>query len=112
MVGLLEQVQVWWQLALLSALFGINYFSVPSIYLLFSTEIAFPVDQASAAGYLMAISQTVGFIGGIIYASVLNGSKSTSKTLFFVTIGALFISFILSLSIQEDLRKTRFEESK
>jgi hypothetical protein len=61
-------------LALLSELFGLNYFAVPSVYLYFSTEIAFPMDQASAAGYLMAILQTVGFIGGIIYASFLNGT--------------------------------------
>jgi hypothetical protein len=75
MAGLLEQVNVWWQLILLSTLFGVNYFSIPSIYVLFSTEIAFPVDQASAAGYLLAISQTIGFIVGIIYASLLDGTK-------------------------------------
>jgi predicted membrane channel-forming protein YqfA (hemolysin III family) len=76
---------------------------------LYSTEVAFPVDQASAAGYLMAISQTFGFLTGILYANLLDGTRSTARMLLYVTVGCLFISVIVSISIKEDLRKTRFE---
>jgi len=73
--GLFEHVTLWWQLCIISSFFCFNYFSIPSIYILYSTEVAFPIDQASAAGYLMAISQTFGFLSGILYANLLDGTK-------------------------------------
>jgi len=51
----------------LSLFFGFNYLSVPSIFILYSAEAAFPLDPASITGYLFALSQTFGFVGGIIF---------------------------------------------
>jgi len=59
-------------IGLLSILFGFNYLSSPSAFILFAAETAFPIDQASVTGYLFAISQTFGFVGGLICASALN----------------------------------------
>ena len=44
-----------YQLVLISIVFGFNYFSQPSLFVLYGSELAFPVDQASVAGYLLAI---------------------------------------------------------
>jgi hypothetical protein len=53
-------------------MFGFNYLSCPSSFILFAAEAAFPIDQASVAGYLFAFSQTFGFVAGLICAAFLN----------------------------------------
>jgi hypothetical protein len=84
----------------LSSLFCFNHFSLPSIYVLFSTEVAFPIDQSSAAGYMMASSQTVGFLAGLIYASILNDTREMSMVVCFITIGCLLLAIVVSKSIK------------
>lgn len=86
--------------------------SLPSIYVLYSTELAFPIDQSSAAGYMIAISQTIGFLSGLLFANILDGTKEMAYTIFIVTGAGLLISILVSLSIKQDLRKTRFEADK
>lgn len=107
-VGLAYACEEWWQLVLISGMFCFNHLSLPSIYVLYSTELAFPIDQSSAAGYMIAISQTVGFLSGLLFANILNGTKEMAYVIFFVTGACLFISILVSLSIKQDLRKTRF----
>jgi hypothetical protein len=108
--GFLFMVDKWWQLVLISSIFCFNHFSIPSLYVLYSTEIAFPTDQASATGYLMAFSQTFGFLFGILFAGLLDGSRTMASYIFYITISCLFASVILSISIKEDLRKKKYEE--
>ena len=57
---------------MLTIIFCMSYFSLPSICILFSTELAFPVDQASAAGYMLAFSQTLGFLFGLLFTNLLD----------------------------------------
>jgi hypothetical protein len=56
-------------------LFGFNFFSEPSFFVFYGAQIAFPVDQASIAGYLVAIAQTFGFVLGIIMVAMLDGTR-------------------------------------
>ena len=107
-VGFFLFLDSWWELILLSALFCFNHFSLPSIYVLFSTEIAFPIDQASAAGYMIAVSQTVGFLSGLLFAYILDVDRRFARIIFYITLGCLFISFLISLTVKEDLRRARF----
>lgn len=64
-----------WALYLISLVMGFNYMAVPSYFVVYGAQIAFPVDQASVAGYLFAISQTFGFILGLVLIPFINGTK-------------------------------------
>jgi len=59
-------------IVLLSILFGFNSYSSIAIFILYAAETTFPIDQASVAGYLLAITEIFGFVSGLICASVLN----------------------------------------
>lgn len=65
-------------ICLLSIIFGFHYLSSPPTFILFAAETAFPIDQASVTGYLFAISQTFGFLGGIICSAVLDKTQLRS----------------------------------
>jgi len=59
----------------MSILFGFNYFSEPSFFVVYGAQLAFPVDQASVAGYMVSIAQTAGFLMGIIFVVMLDGTR-------------------------------------
>ena len=58
-------------LILISVLMGFTYFAIPSYFVVYGSQIAFPADQASVAGYLFAIAQTFGFILGLILVPLI-----------------------------------------
>jgi hypothetical protein len=71
-VGLFAGFNQVWQLALISITIGFNYYAIPSVCIVYASQVAFPVDQASVAGYLFAISHTVGFGMGLAFIPFLN----------------------------------------
>lgn len=53
---------------------GIFFVPLPSILISYSSEVVFPIDESSSAGYLFACSQTFGFIVGFSSISYLTQS--------------------------------------
>lgn len=106
-IGLMK-VESIWLISLLSVVFGFNYFPGPSFFVVYGTQIAFPVDQASVAGYLIAIFHTFGFILGIIFVPFIDDNPTTIKILFNVMGAILLLGAILTVSIKEDLKKDKF----
>jgi hypothetical protein len=51
---------------------GFFLIPLPSILIMYGSELVFPIDESSSAGYLLASSQTFGFIVGFISINVLN----------------------------------------
>jgi hypothetical protein len=66
------------------------------------------LDESSSAGYLLAASQTVGFTIGLAAISLLNKTADRSKIVFFSFSGLLFLSFLIILTVKENLKKMRF----
>ena len=94
---------------LLSSIFGFNYFSEPSFFVVYGAQLAFPVDQASVAGYIVSIAQTAGFLLGIIFVSMFDGTRQNAIIIFISQGVLLLLGALISLTVQEDLRKERFE---
>ena len=74
-IGLQYGVEQTWQLALLSILIGATYNAAPSVFIVFGFQLAFPVDQASVAGYMMAISHIAGFVLGLVFLPFVNETR-------------------------------------
>lgn len=66
------------------------------------------MDESSSAGYLLAASQTFGFAIGLGAISVLNKTAERSEIVFFTFSGFLFLSFLIVLTVKENLNKMRF----
>jgi hypothetical protein len=62
----------------LGGLVGFYLIPLPSILILYGSELVFPIDESSSAGYLLASSQTFGFIIGFGSISFLNKSSLRS----------------------------------
>ena len=77
--------------------------------MLYGAELAYPVDQASVAGYLISIAQGFGFVVGLIMVNLITGSKTNIMILFGVIALLMLIGALFSLTVHEDLRKHRFE---
>ena len=45
--------------------------AIPPFFIVYGAQIAFPIDQASVAGYLIACLHTFGFILGVILVALL-----------------------------------------
>ena len=67
-----EVVSTFWIIALSSGLTGFFLIPLTSLYFTYSAEVAFPIGEASAGGYLFAASQTFGFILGLIVISLID----------------------------------------
>jgi hypothetical protein len=65
-----------------------------ALFITYSAELTFPVPQASATGYLFAGSQTVGFISGMIWVSILD---KTNKWKVYLMYGIHAFCLLLSL---------------
>ena len=50
-----------------------GFFMIPlvSLYTAYSSEVVFPEAEGSATGYLLAVSQTFGFVLGLIFIAIL-----------------------------------------
>ena len=108
-LGFAYQLEATWQLIMLPIIFGFNYYSIPSYFVVYGAQIAFPVDQASVAGYLFAISQTFGFVLSLILLPFVNETKDNAVLLFIIIGGFALIGSLLTPFIKEDLRKDKFE---
>ncbi len=83
-IGLIDGVDETWKLGLLSLLVGAAYNASPSVFIVFGSQVAFPVDQASVAGYILGISHFVGFGLGLIFLPFVNETRSNSIAVFMV----------------------------
>lgn len=59
----------------LGGLAGFFLIPLPSILILYGSELVFPIDESSSAGYLLAASQTFGFLVGFISINFLDKTK-------------------------------------
>jgi len=98
--GFFFQLESVWQLIIISALYGFTYYAIPSYFVVYGAQIAFPVDQASVAGYLFAIAQTFGFILGLILVPLLDETSENSIILFSVLGVIILLGAILTLFVE------------
>lgn len=87
-----EKVDSYVVVALISGLVG--FFLIPnvSLYIAYAAEVAFPIGEGSAGGYLFAAGQTFGFLLGLIIVSVID-EKSRDTAIW------SFMSFQLLLAL-------------
>lgn len=93
---------------IMGGLVGFFLIPLPSILILYGSELVFPLDESSSAGYLLASSQTFGFIVGLVSISIMERTRESSELVLFTYCGLLFISFVLSLIVKENLNKMRY----
>lgn len=110
-VAYIYQIEGTGDLIFLSGMVGFFMTPLPSILISYGSEIVFPLDESSSAGYLLASSQTFGFLIGFGAISFLNKTKERSEIVGFVNLGFLLLSFVFALWVKEDLKKMKFEES-
>lgn len=110
-ICLLTGISESWQISLLSILFGLNYLSGPPFFIVYGTQIAFPADQASVAGYLISIFHTFGFVLGVVLVAFVDSSREVIVIIFLVLGGIVLIGAILTTTIDEDLRKDKYEQN-
>ena len=91
-------------------LYGAFYIVVPPIYALFGSEIAFPLEQASVFGYMLACAQLFGFLMGLLFTALLHKSKSSSTTVSLITLALLLASSAILCNVQEDMRRQKYED--
>jgi hypothetical protein len=60
------------EIIFLGGMVGFFMIPIPSILISYSSELVFPIDESSSAGYLFASSQTFGFLFGFLSISLLN----------------------------------------
>lgn len=82
------------EIAVIGGLVGFFFIPTPSILISYASEVVFPIDESSSAGYLFAASQTFGFLMGLGSISYLNQTVFRSKLIGFITIGVLVLSFL------------------
>jgi hypothetical protein len=68
------------------------------------------VDQASITGYIIAIYHTFAFVLGLILVAVIKEEREAIIIIFSVLAGLIFLGFLLTIFIKQDLRKDRYEE--
>lgn len=76
------------------------YASIPSFFVVYGSQVAFPADQASIAGYLISISQTVGFLIGLILLPFVSKTRKNSMILFMVIGGLILIGALITGTIE------------
>lgn len=94
----------------LGGLVGFYLIPLPSILILYGSELVFPIDESSSAGYLLASSQTFGFVVGLASINILDKTAERSQIVLFSYCGLLFLSFVLSIIVKEDLKKMRYSQ--
>lgn len=60
-----------WQITLFCILFQLNYNALLPFFVVYGSQLAFPVDQASITGYLILVFHLFAFILGLILVAVL-----------------------------------------
>jgi hypothetical protein len=72
---------------LIAAFAGIaGFFLIPnvSLYIAYSAEVAFPIGEGSAGGYLFAAGQTFGFLLGLVIISIIDKHNKLPSQMSFV----------------------------
>lgn len=92
----------------------IGFFIVPtlSMFIMYGSQLAFPIDEGSSAGYIMASCQTFGFILGFSSIRLLDKTKERSELVLYTLCGFLFLSFLLASWVKENLKKLEYELGK
>ena len=72
-VFMMETGSVWLTMLGFAVLGGVSLPIIPAFYE-FSSELAFPVGEGSALGYLVGISSIIAFICGILFSQFIIGS--------------------------------------
>lgn len=72
LLGYYFKVTSTWKLIVLGGFVGFFTIPFPSIVISYASEVVFPIDEGSSAGYLFAASQTFGFLLGFGSISFLN----------------------------------------
>jgi MFS family permease len=104
------QLEQTWQIVLVAIFSGFHGFACPSNMIVYGSQIAFPVDQASIAGYLISISQAFGFVLGLILVPFVTQTRINSMVLFLVIGAVILLGALITPTIVEDLRKDKYEE--
>lgn len=108
-LGYIDGIDNTGEIIFLGGMVGFFLIPLPSILITYSSEITFPIDESSSAGYLLASSQTFGFLIGFGSISFLNKTKERSEIVGFMNMGLLFLSFCAAIWVREDLKKWKFE---
>lgn len=90
---------------------AIGFFSTPltALFTMYATEQTYPSAQASAVGYLFAVSQSIGFCSSMIWVLILDNNNKWKVYLMFIAhAGLLATSFIINLNTKEILNKTNY----
>jgi hypothetical protein len=109
LLGFLFKITSTGELIFLGGITGFFLIPLPSILITFGSEVVFPIDESSSAGYLFASSQTFGFLIGFFSIQILDSTFETSKLIIIIYCGLLFLSFLMTVFVKEDLRKWRYE---
>lgn len=91
-----------------------GFFVIPltALFTTYSAEQTYPTGQGSATGYLFAGAQTVGFISGMIWVSILDRTDKNKVYYMFATHSVFIVlSFLVNLGTTENLNKTKYELS-
>ena len=72
-IFMMETGSVWLTMLGFAVLGGVSLPIIPAFYE-FSSELAFPVGEGSALGYLLGISSLIAFICGILFSQFIIGS--------------------------------------
>ena len=87
-------------IVIIAGMVGFYLIPLPSILIMYGSQLVFPIDEGSSAGYLLAASQTFGFAVGIIAISFLDRTSQRSEIVLFSFSGLLFLSFLITLSVK------------
>lgn len=79
---------------------GFFLIPLPSILISYGSEIVFPIDESSSTGYLLAASQTFGFLVGFASISFLNKTLERSEIVGFINMGLLLLSFVFAVWVK------------
>ena len=76
-----------------------TFTSVIPYFVIYGAQIAFPADQASIAGYLVAISQASGFVIGLALTIFVDGERTNSAITLLILIGICLLGAIITTTI-------------
>jgi hypothetical protein len=110
--GFVFQVNTTIYLLILGGMIGLFIVPILSMFIMYGSQLAFPIDEGSSAGYIMASCQTFGFILGFSSIRLLDKSKERSELVLYTLCGFLFLSFVFVLWVKENLKKLEYEQGK
>jgi len=95
---------------IVSALTGLFLFPFMTTMAEFSTEVAFPVGDATSTGMVLAGAELFGFVAGMILEAVVDGeSKARSRDVMLIFMGCIAMGALVLLYAKEDLLKHKYE---